>query len=359
MSLDLLHVEMGLLSPESKFFLIRLLLDFRSSSYINIPVSEMVHRYGITRAVVCRSLKTFCGQKILEPVDTVSSGRGRPQSRYKIREDILERIICQKKNNNGLDYDDVSIKQFLRFARFKSSNELTVSNVLLLVLLMSLMSKSGAVDSVGCRELSLWMGISENRLHSQLRKLRKLGYIEYCIPGLSDKLLGKRTAIYFLNLGKLNVSYKNKFLGGSLLPSERSRYSFRNLLLNARVSNFLNCYEKDVLQVLLNFQVKELTLVHMQYQIDKMACCFLTGSNGSSVSIDDIICEVEKCFSYSSQFKVNKNGATMRQFLDFFARAVEDQIQIHLDEVSADRLFDVKYIEKSGKLQRYVLRYHS
>ncbi|MDD9176302.1 MULTISPECIES: hypothetical protein [Aliivibrio] len=193
------------LSPEGRFLLLCLLYEYSmESKEIDISVEQLVSKYGVTRTV-CSEVSKFLSL----PKNKLAKIR-----RSKVRCCEFDSVSLSKFSS---DFDNGQYGNVHRFTvvdlltrkstvdGVKNECDLSVSNLLLLIILLIHSDSSGSVEGVSKTKIRKMMGgISADRLKSQLKTLNKVKYILVdSRGGTGRKLFGKVSNNYVLNIGKL------------------------------------------------------------------------------------------------------------------------------------------------------------
>ena len=193
------------LSPEGRFLLLCLLYEYSvESKEIEITVEQLVSQYGVTRTV-CSEVSNFLSL----PKNKLAQIR-----RSKVRYCEFDSVSLSKLSS---DFDNGQYDNVHRFTvvdlltkkstvnGVKNECDLSVSNLLLLIILLIHSDSSGSVEGVSKAKIRKMMGgISADRLKSQLKTLNKVKYILVdSRGGTGRKLFGKVSNNYILNIGQL------------------------------------------------------------------------------------------------------------------------------------------------------------
>lgn len=225
---SILYSHVAQLSPESKMLLLLMYQNADNHKKYSKPLLDMVKQYGVSKTQILKGLAQLKELRIVEPItDTTELKKpGRPISSYQIN------LGCFDSRAQTVEVDLASfIVDRIQKLYLIKSRKLTLANRLLLILLISKANEAGTVDSVSSRELSHWMGCTENRIQSIVRKLRQSNLISHYIPGICHKLIGKHKAVYFLNM---------EMLGG----------------YQVKINTILDVSSKDTLASLINFNAQ-------------------------------------------------------------------------------------------------------
>jgi hypothetical protein len=193
------------LSPEWRFLLLCLLYEYSvESKEIEITVEQLVSQYGVTRTV-CSEVSNFLSL----PKNKLAQIR-----RSKVRYCEFDSVSLSKLSS---DFDNGQYDNVHRFTvvdlltkkstvdGVKNECDLSVSNLLLLIILLIHSDSSGSVEGVSKAKIRKMMGgISSDRLKSQLKTLNKVKYILVdSRGGTGRKLFGKVSNNYLLSIGEL------------------------------------------------------------------------------------------------------------------------------------------------------------
>ena len=195
------------LSPEGRFLLLCLLYEYSvESKEIDISVEQLVSKYGVTRTV-CSEVSKFLSL----PKNKLAQIR-----RTKVRYCEFDSVSLSKLSS---DFDNGQYGNVHRFTIVdlltkksklgcaKNECDLSVSNLLLLIILLIHSDSSGSVERLSKAKIRKMMGgISSDRLKSQLKKLSEMEYVFISQSGgTGRKLFGKTPNNYLLNLGEIKT----------------------------------------------------------------------------------------------------------------------------------------------------------
>lgn len=117
---------------------------------------------------------------------------------------VIDRVLRAKRTIGPSYLEQVQQKPKLGRAGLKA--RLSLTNRLLLVVLLCRANKFGVVEGVGSAELRKLTGLSGHRLESQLFKLNAFGLIRSKIPGFSGSdFIGSKKTVYLLNLNHPDI----------------------------------------------------------------------------------------------------------------------------------------------------------
>ena len=189
------------LSAESKMLLIFMCRDMSSTQNYNKRLVDMVESYGFSRTQVVKSKKQLLDLGVIVPnVKTDDKRlRGRPVSSYQIEQQVLGSLI----EKSSMELSSLALSRIRQLIR--SESILTPGYRMLVTILVGVSNRLGVIDDVGAAELAHWMGCTEKRIQSMVKKLRQMEVIKHYIPGVCHRYLGKCKTVYFLDLQKLRI----------------------------------------------------------------------------------------------------------------------------------------------------------
>ncbi|MHC5782018.1 hypothetical protein [Aliivibrio fischeri] len=193
------------LSPEGRFLLLCLLYEYSiENKAIDISVKQLTSKYGVTRTV-CSEVSKFLSL----PKNKLGQIR-----RSKVRCCEFDSVSLSKFSS---DFDNGQYGNVHHFTvvdlltkkstvdGVKNECDLSVSNLLLLIILLIHSDSSGSVERLSKAKIRKMMGgISDDCLNSQLKKLSEKGCLFIsCSGGSGRKLFGKVSNNYILNCASI------------------------------------------------------------------------------------------------------------------------------------------------------------
>ena len=223
----LLRLELDSISPEVKFFLVRFLQLYSLDDSVSLGIKALAQAIGVTDRIVTRSITELEALQLLIHRKIVT-GRGRPRSEYQCSA-RLEKLLEDNRDPVTLVHKS-RIDHLLHSANQMHGEKLSITNRLLLAVLLSHSDLFGAVRDQSLSDLSRKTGLNRERVKSQIYKLNSLGIIRSWIHGATNaQLFGPTKSIYFLNLHHLLLSQ-----GGH--PAITIVYPFENLSYNKNLA---------------------------------------------------------------------------------------------------------------------------
>lgn len=189
---------MTLVSAEAKFFLLKFIQLFGLDQVVHRGVKEFASDIGLSDRLVSRSLEELLARGHLVR-QTLHEGRGRPKSEYSISTALsakLNRESCASASVHG-----ELISYVISSPELHDGKLLSVTNRLLLAVLLQHADKFGVVRELGLSELSKLTGLNRERTKGHIHKLQSLRIFRFWQAGLTgSKLFGSVKSVYFLNL---------------------------------------------------------------------------------------------------------------------------------------------------------------
>ena len=211
------------IKPETRMLLVRMLTNYDVEDEISVGVRALSHSLGVSNKVVTEGVKEMCQAQLMMR-DYNMGTKGRPKYFY-VFFPKLKGLLNHTEAKAVKPIHQNLIDQLLQPDRAPKLKEkqhpLKISNRLLLIALLQHASGTGVVSSFSKAELQKILGISSDRLKSQLMSLMKHGYIRSYTPGLNSKtLFGASKGIYYLNL--MHPNFREQKAKGKLfiVPSE-------------------------------------------------------------------------------------------------------------------------------------------
>ena len=245
------------LSPESRFFLLRLIgLERDGIAPLGVSIKLLARQYGVTEKVVSAAIKELASHGLV--VKTLQQGaKGRPANVHAFSETMTKMVHDAWVQST--DHLHRQILQLLidgRLAKGVDENVL-LNNAqrLFLVILLFNANEAGVVDSLSFNRLSKLTGMTRERLKSQLNRLMTLGYIEKYTVGVScSKIFGRRPGVFFLNISADCYGKYGRPVQACKLqyfcPDDRNVRSVASLVFSAIIDSASNhgCPTQDVLR---------------------------------------------------------------------------------------------------------------
>ncbi|OMO34616.1 hypothetical protein BH582_00520 [Vibrio sp. 10N.222.47.A9] len=189
------------LSAESKMLLIFMCRDMSPTQNYSKRLIDMVEDYGFSRTQIVKSKKQLLNLGVIVPnVKTDDKrSRGRQVSSYQIEQQVLDSLI----EKSSVELSSLALSRIRKLIRSKSI--LAPGCRMLATILVGVSNGVGTVDNVGVVEIAHWMGCTEKRVQSMVKKLKQMETIKHYIPGVCHHYLGKCKAVYFLDLQTLGI----------------------------------------------------------------------------------------------------------------------------------------------------------
>lgn len=226
------------LPPEAKYFLIRIFY-FYGDDLVTETVKKLAKKVGLTEAAFSKARSLLCslGYVELPPcspeyVEPSQDGdeesenkkkRGRPRLGLRIAPKIMKEIRSSSAKQLAATYQNNHPKllekllfwrdegDVLRAHNVKKSKKtnpdsprqhtFTMATRMLLATLYSRADSCGVVINLSLYRLSKLTGISEDRLDSQLKIIKNLGYMIDRISGLTGKcIFGRAASTFYMNI---------------------------------------------------------------------------------------------------------------------------------------------------------------
>ncbi|MDC7827447.1 hypothetical protein PQS90_20050 [Pseudomonas sp. BLCC-B13] len=220
----LLLLPVPQLAPETKVLLAGLLLRHPAGQFSSAQVLEHAEALGVSVRLVRRAMSELIGLCFVE-TKRVSQGRGQPMIHYELTEHLLGLLQDEYEEKqertspcvHGELVDTVLLAsspighlkglQAQVKGRAGLQGRASVSNRVLLAVLLMHADRFGLVEQLGMAALSKLTGLTRTRVESQLYKLNQLGLIRGKVPGFSGStLLGSPKTVYFLNLNHPDIA---------------------------------------------------------------------------------------------------------------------------------------------------------
>lgn len=191
------------LSPQARYALMKLWFENRHSLPLQISVQDCARQLAIPRARAGKVINELIDKGHLEP-DYRLGQRGRPKRFIDISMATAEKLRNLTPTNSR---DTLHLESVHKLLIHRTSNAtadsppLTPANLVFLIALLSCANECGAVRDLGTARLSLYTGMTAQRIHLQISKMRKLGILLSTVPGItSGRILGRTATTYWLNL---------------------------------------------------------------------------------------------------------------------------------------------------------------
>lgn len=227
MFVDLLLKPVSGLGPNARFFLAAFAMRFGGEGAVLLTVKELARRLMISSRLVTEVVPELARDEAFLVVKEVSVGRGRPTRSYEIAPALQEVERSRPESIASLTHGplirhllscpdiqesdsivEVAVGEpeqavgYKQLPARKKSNRLSVSNRLLLAVLMCHADDLGVVRRVGMPMLKQLTGLDEVKLKPRLRRLVHLGFIRSSVAGVTSSIFAevKVSTTYFLNL---------------------------------------------------------------------------------------------------------------------------------------------------------------
>lgn len=198
-----LLVKFDYVTPEMRFFIAGLLLDFYSVGEFIVPAKELSGRYGVTLNTVNKTLKYLVQSGYAER-SNYSLKKGRPIGKYVFTAALKKKFVEAPKWMDAVRPTKFWGKAIIKVVGGSncgdSKTKYTVSNRYLICLLALFANDLGVIDSIPASRIAKILGFSPLRMRSQLTTLVEGQVLQSYIGGVTGKyLFGKVPGIYFLN----------------------------------------------------------------------------------------------------------------------------------------------------------------
>ncbi|MEZ8076867.1 MULTISPECIES: hypothetical protein [Vibrio] len=301
------------LSPEAKLLLFYMLSDVSKQQIYRKPLVYMAAKYCFSRGLIvkCKEQLIAAGIITLLRVDQKQKGqRGRPVCEYWIDFELLDTLL-------GRDFFESNQDVLHRVLKLSHPvrHKLKPANRFFMMLLVGKAGRCGIVEGVGVKDLCSWMGCSESRLQSIVRKLVSLDYLCHYIPGGRSPLLGKYKAIYFTNFSKIEI--KTFCCVGEV--DINSSFSLQSI--NTQPTKVLPVSFLDYVGAhLTKNDACKISLMHMDFRAEQLAAELLTKDNYPSLyDTNAYIGLVRKLFVF-------ENSKFEERYLNLIAECMAKQV---------------------------------
>ncbi len=219
-----LLMENKQLTPEAKYFLIRVLFEY-GNTCVTLTTHEMVKKLGLSDVVIRKARDLLSRLGYLKLVNLKESVVGRPKIGLQLTDNLLTELqslfeseVSQAWLNNihpdhKLRLDMLIFWQtdFLRKQNVKKTKKpagddsrkhtMTAATRILLAVLYANADVCGAVRNISLVEISKLTVMSLDRLESQLTLIKEMGYLILRVSGLTNKqMFGHAKGSLFLNV---------------------------------------------------------------------------------------------------------------------------------------------------------------
>lgn len=346
------------LEPESKVFLARFIVCYPELLSQDC-VRDMVKKTGMNDRVISRSLTNLVESGILTSYQVIQ-GRGRPRTRYRISEIFKIKLESLVKLKDDRYFSIVTLLLGINLKKnidLKDNLKMTVSESLLLAVLLVHAEKGGVVQKLSIKVLMQLTGMTKRRILSHVKNLKNLGYLHEAMLDFSGNSFFKEVlGVYYLNLSHpiygifkipqrhvilinsfVSISESEKLLnllknGGSLDLDRKWPINFEKEYIEIKFYYLLNYLQKEVIRLITKIDSSEKLIIdesinaifnrtnhegfkaYLQSKLEKYALLWLKNSN--------------LIFKYISSFTGSVSIATF----------IKDAIELDVDE---------KYLEDS------------
>jgi hypothetical protein len=243
------------LSPEAKYFLIRLFYLYGGDVLVKATVNKLAKMVGLSEAVFVKTRSLLASIDYIEviPISEISENKkksGRPRLALKIRPEFVrlmeERMaktpskICQNNHPKLIDKllfwsggkDELRARNVQKEEKkdkcAPTAHTFTAATRILLAILYAHADPCGVVNNLSLSRLSKLTGMSNQRVESQLEIIKNLGYLNDTFSGGAVKnIFGRLASIFYMNITE--DDYEN--LG-----------SIKFILLETKIINHYNDY---------------------------------------------------------------------------------------------------------------------
>lgn len=268
------------LSPEAKYFLIRLFYLYGGGVLVTATVNKLAKMVGLSEAVFIKTRSLLASTHYVEviPISEISENKkksGRPKLALKITPEFVrlmeERMskkpskICQNNYPKLIDKllfwsegkDELRARNVQKEGKkdkcAPTAHTFTAATRILLAILYAHADPCGVVNNLSLSRLSKLTGMSNQRLESQLKIIKNLGYLNDTFSGgIVKNIFGHlASSFYYMkiteddyeNLGSIKlivletniINHYNDYSWGTRLRSEakhKSGYVFRKSSLS-------------------------------------------------------------------------------------------------------------------------------
>lgn len=191
------------LSPQARYVLMKLWLENRHSLPLQISVQDCAQQLAIPRARAGKVINELIDKGHLES-DYRLGQRGRPKRFIDISMATAEKLRNLTPTNHR---NTLHLESAHKLLAHRTSNTaadfppLSPANLIFLIALLSCANECGVVRDLGTSRLSLYTGMTAQRINLQISKMQKLGVLLSTVPGItSGRILGRTATTYWLNL---------------------------------------------------------------------------------------------------------------------------------------------------------------
>jgi hypothetical protein len=181
----------------------KLWLENQDSFPLQLSVQECALKLAMPRARAGKVINELIDKGHVEP-DYSFGRRGRPKRFIEIPAATTEMLRNLKPMQSS---DVLHVKSIHRLLAHRSSDtgadspSLSPANVVFLIALLSCANECGAVHGLGTAKLTIYTGMTAQRINLQISKLKKLGLILATASGVTGRqVLGRKTTSYWLDL---------------------------------------------------------------------------------------------------------------------------------------------------------------
>ena len=328
------------LSPEEWYLVLSLYIEvvLYQNEIVNVEVSRLVSDFGSTTKVVKNVVEYLVKKKNIKLVNLPSKARQLIFSQDDIATLVEEWARFPSwKQDSILGLFEPEKRKILIPKKIEGSSSnveaLRNSNLLLMYILILHSNDVGLVKKLSHKSIRLMMGgISEDRLKSQIKTLKKTNYLLNSVGGASGKyLFGKRSGVIFLNLMKIQrpsfsfdggseievngVELKNSLfpslaimLIGSFCHKNNCDYTYKKMGLRLSIRDKLVDDASNITPILFNSIFDGRTDVLLQLEVEKLVSKLLSNFGGvNEKELDEFInnlCKMNDLFS--DKYKIQK-----------------------------------------------------
>lgn len=381
------------LTPEAKYFLIRIVYLY-GDAWVEETVEDLAGVIGLSKSAVtkARLLLSDLGYVKVNPVVNSSAHQqkiGRPRLVFRIEPNFLDNILpyedqrpivafqenhpeLLKKllfwSNKGDVLRARNVKKLKRTEKSPQTqirHTFTVATRLLLAVLYSHADPCGVVIKLGLSRLSRLIGISRDRLESQLGIIKNLGYLIDRVSGVTGKsIFGRATGSFYMNVSVDDCQVKGSFTLAVFYTDVVNFYNQRywgfRITQEAKNLSFRRNYHGSIFS---NAPFSNLS--HFAKILVKSVYPDDPSINGDPIDwskkLDDLLTEAIKILRSSGLYSGKYGGQVIHDATDFFNRSLSTVIFSWLHVFFAFQLHDFLYesltLDFSKFLQSRIDRY--
>jgi|GEM_PF-2965185 hypothetical protein len=186
--------------PTTNFIAAKFALRYGTQATPALTRPKLLQTLGIPVNEGRRALATLIDKEMVE-LDRQRWHPGHPHYCFQLRP---QNIFPDGYDEFASSPHQLKIQQLLEWNEKQPENrqhQLTISQRLLLMVLLAHASHCGVVNSVERKYLAAQTGTTQRRVHDEIKRLKKYGYIRCSIDGGNfEATAGRRSSIYFIEL---------------------------------------------------------------------------------------------------------------------------------------------------------------